>query len=132
MIIEQEGRIVHPIILRQFLHNTASCRIILDGRSTKFHFGELGHLDFWQQYVETFDYAREFSCSEANVNYLGLHRVNIEAYPPKSSDVPLHIAEDRFRGAADSRVIVKDGRTNKSKQSIAKCVLVLEQIYLIT
>ena len=105
MTIEQEDTIVHPFVLRQFLHNTASRRIIHDGRSKKFHFGELGHLDFWEQFVETVDYARELSRSKANVDYLGILRSNYEAYPLKSSDTPLHIAEDRFRGAADLRVI---------------------------
>ena len=44
MTIEQEDTIVHPFVLRQFLHNTASRRISQDGRSQKFHLGELGHL----------------------------------------------------------------------------------------
>ena len=57
MTIEQEDTIVHHLILRQFLFNTASYRIILDGRSKKFHFGELGYLYFWEQYAETVDYA---------------------------------------------------------------------------
>ena len=57
MIIEQEDTIVHSFVLRQLLHNTASCCIIQDGRSKKFNFGELGHLDFWEQFVETADYA---------------------------------------------------------------------------
>ena len=105
MTIEQEDTIVHPFVLRQFLHNTASRRISQDGRSKKFHLDELGHLDFWEQFVEAVDYAREFSRSKANVDYLGLIRVNYEAYPLKPSDAPLHIAEDRFRGAADRRVI---------------------------
>ena len=35
--IEQEDTIVHPFLLRQFLHNTASRRIIQDWRSKKFH-----------------------------------------------------------------------------------------------
>ena len=81
MTIEQEDTIVHPFILRQFLHNTASRRISQDGRSQKFHLGELGHLDFWEQFVEVVDYAREFSRCKANVVYLGLFRVNYEAYP---------------------------------------------------
>ena len=105
MNIEQEDTIVHPFILRQFLHNTASHRIIQDRRYKKFHFGELGHLDFWAQFVETVDYAREVSGSEANVDYFGLQRVNFEAYQLQPSDAPLHIAEDRFRGDADRRVI---------------------------
>ena len=105
MTIEQDDTIVHPIVLRQFLHNTASRRISQDGRSQKFHLGELGHLDFWEQFAEAVDYAREFSRYKANVDYLGLLRVNYEAYPHKLSDAPLHIAEDRFKGAADRRVI---------------------------
>ena len=105
MTIEQEDTIDHPLILRQLLNNKASRRIIQDGRSKKFHFGELGHLDYREQFVQTVDYAREFSRSEANVDFLGLLRVNSEAYPHKPSDAPLHIAEDRFRGAADRRVI---------------------------
>ena len=105
MTIEQEDTIVHPFVLRQFLHNTASRRISQDGRSKKFHIGELGHLYFWEQFVEAVDYAGEFSHCKANVDYLGLLRVNYEAYPLKPSDAPLHIAEDRFRGAADRRVI---------------------------
>ena len=105
MTIEQEDAIFHPSMLRQFLHNAESRRIILVGRSKKLHFGELGHLDFWEQFVESVDYARESSRSEANVDYLGLLRVNLEAYPLKPSDAPLHIAEDRFRRAADLRVI---------------------------
>ena len=104
MTIEQEDTIVHPFVLRQFLHNTASRRISQDGRSQKFHLGELGHFDFWEQFVEAVDYAREFLRCKANVDYLGLLRVNYEAYPLKPSDAPLHIAEDRFRGAADRRV----------------------------
>ena len=56
MTIEQEDTIVHPFIHRQFHHNAASRRIILDGRSKKFYFGELGHLDFWDKFVETVDY----------------------------------------------------------------------------
>ena len=102
----QEDTIVHPVVLRQFLHNTASRRISLDGRSKKFHFGELIHLDFWEQLVEAVDYARESSSSKANVDYLGLLRVNYEAFMLKPRDALLHIAEDRFRGAADRRVIV--------------------------
>ena len=101
MTIIQEDAIVHPFVLRQFLHNTASRRISHDGRSKKFHLGELGHLDFWEQLVEAVDDAREFARSMANFDYLGLLRVNYEAYPLKPSDAPLHIAEDRFRGAAD-------------------------------
>ena len=42
MTIEQEDTIDHPFVLRQFLHNTASRRISQDGRSQKFHLGELG------------------------------------------------------------------------------------------
>ena len=99
MTIEQEDTIVHPFVLRQFLHNTASRRISQDGRSKKFHLGELGHLDFWEQFVEAVDYAREFSRCKANVDYFGLLRVNYEAYPLKPNDAPLHIAEDRLRGA---------------------------------
>ena len=55
MTIVQEDMIVHPFVLRQFHHNTASCCISQGGRSKKFHFGELGHLDFWEQFVETYD-----------------------------------------------------------------------------
>ena len=103
--IEQEDAIVHPFILRQFFHNAASFRIMQDGRSKKSHFGELGLLEFWEQFVETVDYTKEVSSSEANVDYLCLLRVSFGAYLPKASDAPLHIAEDRFRGAADRRVI---------------------------
>ena len=81
MTIEQEDTIVHPFILRQFLHNSASRHISQDGRSQKFHLGELGHLDFWEQFVEAVDYVREFSRCKANVDYLGLLLVNYEAYP---------------------------------------------------
>ena len=45
MTIGQEDTIIHPFVLRQFLHNTASRRISQDGRFKKFHLGELGHLD---------------------------------------------------------------------------------------
>ena len=103
MTIEQEDTIVHPFVLRQFLHNTASRRISQAGRSQKFYFGEFGYLDFWEQFVEAVDYARECSSCKANVDYIGLLRVNYEAYPLKPSDAPLHIAEDRFRGVASSR-----------------------------
>ena len=34
MTIEQEDTIVHPFVLRQFLHNTAYRRISQDGRSS--------------------------------------------------------------------------------------------------
>ena len=105
MTIEQEVAIVHPFVLRQFFHNTASRRISQDGRSKKFHFVELVHLEFWEQTVEDVVYAREFSRSMANVEYLGLLRVNYESYPLKPSDAPLFIAEDRFMGEADRRVI---------------------------
>ena len=105
MTIELEYTIVHPFILRQYLHKTASRRISQDGRFRKFHFGELVHLDFWEQFVEAVDYVREYSRSTANVDYLGLLRVNYEVYPLNRSETPLHIAEDRFRGAADRRVI---------------------------
>ena len=97
MTIEQEDAIVHPFILRLLIHNTASRRIIQDGRSKKFHFGELGHL-------ETVNYTREASGSEANVDYLGLPWVDFEAYPLRPSDAPLHIAEDPIM-RADRRVI---------------------------
>ena len=106
MTIEQEDTVVHPFVLRHILHNIASHRIIQDGRSKKFHFGELAHLDFWEQFVETVDYAREASHSEANVDYLALLRNNSEVYPITSSDATPNIAEDRFRLAADRRVIV--------------------------
>ena len=105
MTIEQEDTIVHPFVLRQYLHNVASRRISQDGRFKKFHFGELGHLDLWGQYVDAVDYAKEFSLSKANADYLGLLRVNYEVYPLKPSDAPLHIAVDRSRRAADRRVI---------------------------
>ena len=105
MSIVQADAIVHPFILRQFLDKAASRRIIQDGRSKKFHIDELGHLDFWELFVKTVDYAREFSRSEANVDYLGLLRNNFEAYPLKPSDALLHIAEGRFKVAADRRVI---------------------------
>ena len=58
MTIEQVDTIVHTFILRQFLHNSASRRIIQNGRSRKFHYGELCHLDFWKQFVDTVDNAR--------------------------------------------------------------------------
>ena len=99
--MELEGTIVHPFIFRQFLHNTASRRIIQDGRSKKFHFDQLGHLEF----VETVVYTRNVSGIKANDDYIGLLRVNFEAYPLELSDAPLHIAEDRFRGATDRRFI---------------------------
>ena len=85
MTIEQEDTIVHPFVLRQFLHDAASRRISQDGRSQKFHLGELCHLDFWEQFVEAVDYTREFFRCKANVDYLGLLRVNYEAYPLKPS-----------------------------------------------
>ena len=47
MIIDQEDTIVHPFVLRQFLHNTASRRISQDWRSNKFNFYEPGYLDFF-------------------------------------------------------------------------------------
>ena len=81
MTFEQEDTIVHPFILRPFLQNTASRRISQDGRSQNFHLGELGHLDFWEQFVEAVYYAREFSRCKGNVDYLGLLRVNYETYP---------------------------------------------------
>ena len=105
MTIEQADTIVHPFVLIKFLHNTASRLISQDGRSKKFHFCELGYLDFWEQFIEAVDYAREFSISKANVHHLGLLRVNYEAYSLKPIDAPLHIAVDRFRGAADLHVI---------------------------
>ena len=105
MTIDQEDMIVHPFMLRQFLHNIAYRCISQDGRSKKFHFGELSHLDLWEQFVEAADYAREFSHSKANVDYISLLRVNYEAYPLKPSDAHLHITEDRFSGAADHHVI---------------------------
>ena len=80
-------------------------RISQNGRSKKFHFLELGLLDFLEQFVEAVDYAREFSRRKANVDYLGLFRANDEAYQPKTSDAPLHIDEDRFKGASDRGVI---------------------------
>ena len=97
MTIEQEDTIVHLFVLRQLLDNSVSRCISQDWRSKKYHFVELGHLDFWEQFVEAVDYARESSCSKANVYYLGLLRVSYEAYPLKPSDAHLHIAEDRFR-----------------------------------
>ena len=105
MTIEKEDTIVHPFVIRQFLHNAASRRISQDRRSKKYHFGALGHHDFWEQFVEAVDYAKEFSRCKANEGHLGLLRFNYEAYPLKPSDAPLHIADDRFRGAADRRVI---------------------------
>ena len=86
MTIEQVGTNVYCFIVSRFLNNTASRRIIQDGRSQKFYFGEFGHLDFLEQFVETVDYAREASGSEANVDYLGLRRVIFVAYPLKPSD----------------------------------------------
>ena len=103
MTIEQEDATVHPFMLRQFLHDAASRRIIQDGRSKRFRFGELGHLDYWEKFAETVDYAREYSRCEANADYIGIPRTSIEAFQFKPSDAPLLIAEDRFRGAADRR-----------------------------
>ena len=68
-------------------------------------FGELGHLDFWEQLVEIVDYARLFYRIVENVDYLDLLRANFEAYPFKPNDAPLHLAKDRFKGSADRRVI---------------------------
>ena len=92
MIIEHKDTIAHPFILEQFLHDAVSRCIIKDRRSKKFHLGKLGHFEFWEQYVETVNHAREVSGSEARINYLGLPWVYIEAY--QLSDSPLHIAED--------------------------------------
>ena len=86
MTIEQEDSIVHPFIHRQFLHNRASRRIIQDWKSKMFHFGELGHLDFKEQFIETVDNAREFPFSEANVDYPGFLQAIFEAYPLRPSD----------------------------------------------
>ena len=104
MAIEQGDTIVHFFILRQFLHNTASPRVIQDGRSKKFYFGDLGLLDFWEQFVEIVDYAGKFFRCGDNIDYLGLLRVNFEAYPPMPCDAPLHIAEDRFRGKNEKKM----------------------------
>ena len=104
--IKQQDTIVHPFIFGQFLHDAASCCIIQDGRSKKFHLGKLGHIEFWEQYVETVNHTREVSGSEAHIDYLGLPWVYFEAYPLQLSDTPMHIAEDQFRGAADRRVNV--------------------------
>ena len=96
--IEQKDTIAHPFILGQFLHDAAARCIIQDERSKKFHLGKLGNLEFWEQYVERVNHAREPSGSEAHIDYFGLHCVYFEAYPLQISDTPLHIAEDRFRG----------------------------------
>ena len=79
MTIEQEDTIVHPFVLRQFHHNTASRRISLDGRSQKFHLGELGHLDFWEQFVEAVDYA-----------YASAFEIKIILKHPVLSSIQLH------------------------------------------
>ena len=104
MIVEQEDTIVHPFILGKFLHDAASCCINQNGKTKKFHHCKLGHPEFCEQYVETVDYAKDVFGSDAYVDYLGLPWVYFEAYPLSLSDTPLHIAEDRFRGAADRRV----------------------------
>ena len=57
------------------------------------------------KYVETVNYSRVVSGSETHIDYLGLPWVFLEAYQLQLNDTPLHIAEDRFRGAADRRVI---------------------------
>ena len=103
--VEQNDTIAHSFILGQFLHNAASRCIIQDGRFKKFHLGKLGHLEFWEQYVETVTHASDASSSEAHIDYLGLSRVYFKAYLLQLSDTPLHIDESRFRGAADRRVI---------------------------
>ena len=46
MTIDQEDTNVDHFVIRQFHHNAACRRISQDGRSKKFHFGELGHLDY--------------------------------------------------------------------------------------
>ena len=58
----------------------------------------------WEQYVETVNHMGEVSCSEAHIDYLSLPWVYFEAYPLQR-DTPLHIAEDRFRGTVDRRII---------------------------
>ena len=73
MTTVHEDTIVHPFMLRLSLHSTASRRIIQDGRSKKFQFGELGHRDFWEHFVEV--------GSEANVDYLDPLLVNFETFP---------------------------------------------------
>ena len=105
MTIEQRDTTAHPFILGQFLHNAASRRIIQDRRSKKFHLGKHGHLEFWEQYVETANHARDVSGSESHIDYLGLRWAYIEAYPLQLSETPLHIAEDRIGRAADRCVI---------------------------
>ena len=67
MTIEQEGTIVHPFMLGQFLHNAATRCIIQDGRSRKLHLGKLDPLEFWEQCA---DHAREYSGSELLVDYV--------------------------------------------------------------
>ena len=101
MTIEQEDTIAHPFILRQFLHDAASRCIILDWRSMMLFLGKLGHLEYWEQFVETVHHAREVSGSEAHIDYLGLPWVYIEAFVLQLSNAPLYIVQDRFRGAAD-------------------------------
>ena len=90
--IDLKDAITHPIMLGQFLHVASSRCIIEDGRSKKFNLGKLGYLEFWEQYVETVNHAREASDSEAHIDYLGLPWDYFEAYPLQLSDAPLHIA----------------------------------------
>ena len=47
----------------------------------------------------------EVSGSVEYVDYLGLLCVYFEVYPLQPSDIPLHVAEDRFKEVADRRII---------------------------
>ena len=55
--IEQKDMIAHPFMLGQLLHHAASHCIIQDWRSMMFHPDKLGHLEFWEQYVEAVNHA---------------------------------------------------------------------------
>ena len=85
--IEKDDMNAHPFIFGQFIHDAVSRCVIQNGRSKKFNFCKFAHLELWNQYVETVDHAREASGSEA--------------YPLQLRDTHLHVAEDRFNGAAD-------------------------------
>ena len=79
------------------IYDAASCCIIHDGRAKKFHLCKFGHLEFWEQYVETVDHAREDSGSDAHIDYLGLLWVYFEAYSIQLSDTSQQITENRIR-----------------------------------
>ena len=102
LTIKQKDAIAHPFMHGQFLHDAASRCIILGWTSKKFHLSRLGHLDFWEQNVETVNHAREFSAARPTLI--------ISIFPwftskPTRINTVKHISEDRFRGAADRRVI---------------------------